>query len=415
MTALRLSRLTLAMALYASAGSALAGAQSFNTARSLAMGGTGVAVAHPATANSANPAMLAAKHHSWADDFGLILPSVNARYADDEETVDQVDAIQNTIDQINSTSTMGGAQASAASLQQQLKAIDRDTARVDVGIGLSLAVPSPSVAVGVFTNGSLRATVQGQYDPSDDALLQSIVDGTPPPPNFEDSLKSRARVLASAVAEVGVSFAHSYELDNGNSLQLGLSPKFVRLQTYQYTETVAGFNDNSFDSKENETHKSGFNLDLGAAYAFGDTGQWNAGVAVRNLIPMKLDSAASRPLLGEQVRTLNVDPQVTVGLAHTGQYHVLTAEVQLTKNKAFGYEDDTQWLALGAEFDAFRYAQLRIGARQNLASNDSSRGVAETSQLTFGVGLAPFGARLDIAGLVSSTDTGAAIELGAAF
>lgn len=415
MLTLRLSRMTLAIALCTSAGSAFAGAQSFNTARSLAMGGTGVAVAHPATANSANPAMLAAHNHDWADDFGLIVPSVNARYADDEKTVDQVDAIQNTIDRINNASTVSDAQAGAASLQQQLRAIDRDTARVDAGVGLSLAVPSQSVAVGVFTNGNLRATVQGQYDPNDDALLQSIVDGTPPPPNFEDSLKSRARVLASAVAEVGVSLAHNYSLDNGNNLQLGVSPKYVELRTYQYTESVSGFNDSSFDSSENQTRKSGFNLDLGAAYAFGETGQWNAGVAIKNVIPMTLDSAASRPLQGEQVRTLKLDPQVTVGVAHTGQYHVLTAEVQLTKNKAFGYEDDTQWLALGAEFDAFRYAQLRIGARHNLASNNSSRGIGESSQLTFGIGLSPFGARLDLAGLISDTDTGAAIELGAAF
>lgn len=411
----QLSRLTLTITLCASASSALAGAQNFNTARSLAMGATGVAVAHPATANSANPAMLASKNHDWADDFGLIMPSVNARFADKEKTVDQVDAIQTTINRINSASTINDARTSAASLQQQLRAIDRDTARADVGAGLSLAVPGPAVAIGVFTNGSLRATVQGHYDPSDDALLQSIVDGSPPPPNFQNSLKSRARVLASAMAEVGVSFAHNYKLSGGNNLQLGVSPKYVQLQTYQYTETVSGFSNSSFKSNENKTRKNGFNLDLGAAYAFGETGQWNAGVAVKNIIPMKLDSAASRPLLGEKVRTFRVDPQVTVGLAHTGQYHVLTAEVQLTKNKAFGYEDDTQWLALGAEFDAFRYAQLRFGARQNLARGQRTLGIRETSQLTFGVGLAPFGARLDLAGLISNTDTGAAVELGAAF
>ncbi len=415
MSSLRLSRLTLAIAFCTSATPAFAGAQSFNTARSLAMGGTGVAVAHPATANSANPAMLAAGHHNRADDFGLILPSVNARFADGEKTVDQVDAIQKTIDQINSAGTVSEARAGAASLQQQLRAIDRDTARADAGVGLSLAVPSPAVAVGVFTNGNLRATVQGQYDPSDDALLQTIAAGSPPPPNFGNSLKSRARVLASAVAEVGVSLAHSYPLSGAGNLQLGLSPKYVQLRTFQYTETVSGFDKNSFNSSENQTSKGGFNLDLGAAYAFGESGQWNAGIAVKNIIPMKLDSAASRPLLGEKVRTLKLDPQVTVGLAHAGQFHVITAEVQLNRNRAFGYEGDTQWLALGAEFDAFRYAQLRIGARQNLANNDGSRGIQESSQLTFGIGVSPFGVRLDLAGLVSNTDTGAAIELGAAF
>ncbi|MEC7377297.1 MAG: conjugal transfer protein TraF, partial [Pseudomonadota bacterium] len=176
-----------------------------------------------------------------------------------------------------------------------------------------------------------------------------------------------------------------------------------------------GFEDDDFDGEQYQTDKSGFNLDLGAAYAFGSEQQWNAGASVRNLIPMELDSAASRPLLGEEVRTLELDPMVTVGLAHRGDYHVITAELDLTKKKAFGYEDDTQWLAVGAEFDAFRYAQLRIGARQNLASNDDNDGIEEKTQFTAGLGLNILGARVDLAGLVSDADVGAAIEVGAAF
>ena len=42
--------------------------------------------------------MMAADHHEWSNDFGLMLPSVNARFADEEETVDQIDDIQDTID-----------------------------------------------------------------------------------------------------------------------------------------------------------------------------------------------------------------------------------------------------------------------------------------------------------------------------
>ena len=106
---------------------------------------------------------------------------------------------------------------------------------------------------------------------------------------------------------------------------------------------------------------------------------------------------------------------VTAGIAHKGDFHVLTAEVDLTEKKAFGYEDDTQWVALGAEFDAFRYAQLRFGVRQNLASNDDNDGIEEDTQFTAGIGLSPFGARLDIGGLISDADLGAAIEFGAAF
>jgi hypothetical protein len=106
---------------------------------------------------------------------------------------------------------------------------------------------------------------------------------------------------------------------------------------------------------------------------------------------------------------------VTAGIAHRSEYHVVTAELDLTRKDAFGYEDDTQWLALGAEFDAWRYAQLRLGVRHNLAGNDDNDGIAEDTQFTAGLGLNLLGVHLDLGALYSDADIGAALELGTAF
>jgi hypothetical protein len=419
MTPYRLTKLSLAIGLSIATTSAIASPQAFMSSRSFAMGGTGVAVAHPAAAGATNPAMMAADHHEWSNDFGLMLPSVNARFADEEETVDQIDDIQDTIDrfqELDKTSNPDDARQAAGDLRRQLNDFDRDTVRIDGGLGVALAVPTESFAVGFFTNGNIRATVRGEFDEDDEQFLADLETATIPEliaADLDRNLESRGRILASAVAEVGLSIATSIELQDSSRLQLGVSPKYVQLRTFQYTETVSGFEDEEFDSDEYQADKSGFNLDVGAAYAFGSRNQWNAGIAVKNLIPMELDSAASRP--DEEKRTLELDPMVTAGIAHKGDFHVLTAEVDLTEKKAFGYEDDTQWVALGAEFDAFRYAQLRFGVRQNLASNDDNDGIEEDTQFTAGIGLSPFGARLDIGGLISDADLGAAIELGAAF
>ncbi|MBS3804275.1 MAG: conjugal transfer protein TraF, partial [Oleiphilaceae bacterium] len=89
-------RIAAALGLSALSTYGLAGPKPFSTARSIAMAGTGVAIAQPAQANFSNPAMLAADHHEWSDDFGLILPSFNASVADEEEVVDQIDEIQQT-------------------------------------------------------------------------------------------------------------------------------------------------------------------------------------------------------------------------------------------------------------------------------------------------------------------------------
>jgi len=430
----RLSKLSVAIGLSVAASSALASPQSFMSARSFAMGGTGVAVAAPSSAPSDNPAMMAGNHHEWSDDFGLILPSVNARLADEEETVDQVDDIQDVIDTLEqqisgfdpNQNSPEAIQNSAADLRDRLTRFDKDTMRTNLGLGLGFAVPGKSLSVGMFANANLTATVRGDVSDQDKNALSTIVNATSATdvknaadaiknPDGSLALSSKGEVLASAVGEFGISFARAFELPEGGRFQLGLSPKYVELRTFQYTESVSGFEDDEFDGDQNQTDKSGFNLDIGAAYAFGDEHQWNAGIVVKNLIPMELDSAASRPELGEEVRTLELNPMATAGIAHKSEYHVVTAEIDLTKKEAFGFEDDTQWLALGAEFDAFRYAQLRVGVRHNLASNEDNDGIEEKTQFTAGLGVNLLGARLDIGALYSDADVGAALELGTAF
>src|SRR5690554_448393 len=362
----RLSKLSLAIGLSIATTSALASPQAFMSSRSFAMGGTGVAVATPSAAPSSNPAMMAAQQHDWADDFGLMLPSVNVRAADEEEVIDQVDDIQDVIDRFNdlegsfeaSQAGLDSFQNTAADLRDKLTAFNQDTVRVNAGVGLAVAVPTNSLSVGVFTHGNITATVRGELDEDDSKLLNDIatastaaearliVDTAPKDDEGNLKLDSRGRVLASAVVEAGVSFAKTFQLNNGETFQVGISPKYVELRTFQYTETVSGFEDDEFDGDEYQTEKSGFNLDIGAAYAFGQDNEWNAGVVVKNLIPMELDSARSRPAIEKQY-TLELNPMVTAGIAHKSDYHVVTAELDLTKKEAFGYEDDTQWLETG--------------------------------------------------------------------
>lgn len=407
------ARLVLAIGLAATTGTAIAGPQSFTTARSFAMGGTGVAVAQPASANTANPAMMAMQQHDWANDFGLILPSVNARMADDEKVVDQIDDVQDTIDLINQqvdAANFTGVQQSAGRLQNQLVELDQDTVRADAGVGISVAVPSSSISVGVFTDATLRATGRGNVADSDIALLEAIKNNPALAAGIDDigdQLNSDGTVIAAAQGEVGLSLAKAFTLANDNTLSIGVSPKYVQLRTFEYVQEVSDFDDSDFNASEYETKKNGFNADLGTAYRFGKHQHWTAGLSVRNIIPMELDSKSGR--------TYELDPKATVGIAHRGDMHVLTAEADLTKNKAFGYGDDTQWIALGAEFDAFRAVQLRAGVRHNLASNDNNDGIEETTQYTFGLGFSPFGAHLEVAGLFSDTEVGGAVELGAAF
>lgn len=444
----RLSKLSLAIGLSIATSSAVATPKSFMSARSFAMGGTGVAVATPSAAPSSNPAMMALEQREWTSDLGLMIPSLHARYADEEEVINQIDDIQHSINNFDeefpALNSLGDIQNSpklqqtSRTLQNQLIDLNKDNMRINAGAGISFATPSKAFSIGAFSSATTTITARGYLSPNDQKVLKALATGDISGLGDEDikgtlayelknaisrdgtyNFDSYGEGLASAVLEGGLSFATSFELNNFNTLSVGVSPKYVQLRTYHYVQGVKDFDEDDSSLSDYETTKGGFNLDLGAAYSFGETNQWTTGVSVKNVIPMDLDSS---PYLGNiskdmsiEKRTLELNPMVTAGIAHKSDYHVVTAELDLTKKEAFGYEDDTQWLALGAEFDAWRYAQLRAGVRHNLASNDDNAGIEEKTQFTAGLGLNILGARLDIGALYSSADVGAAIELGTAF
>lgn len=230
MTANRLTKLSIAIGLSVATTTAMASPQQFMSSRSFAMGGTGIAVAHPAAAGATNPAMLAADNHEWSDDFGLILPSVNARFADEEETVDQIDDIKDNIDrfqELNRSSNPDEARRIAGDIRRQLNNFDKDTVRVDAGLAIAAAIPTEEYSVGFFSTGNLRATVRGELDEQDDAFLRELENAdelTLATADLDRDLQSRGSILASAVIEVGVSLARSFEMSDGNALQIGFHP-----------------------------------------------------------------------------------------------------------------------------------------------------------------------------------------------
>ncbi|UZE95457.1 conjugal transfer protein TraF [Alkalimarinus alittae] len=391
---------------------AFAAPNGFQDARSFAMGGTGVASSSPASASFHNPALLAIKHEEKHDGFGLILPSFNIKYADDEEVIDQIDDIQSEIDTFNSAvrnSNQAAIQASATKLSGQFSKLNKDTAKVDAGLGAALVIPNQTFAVSVFLDGSVKGTVRGDIAQSDLAYLDAVAAGTQPATELNESntnINSEATAIVGGLSEFGVSFATAFDM-NGNTFTVGVSPKYVSLITYEYAANITSFDDEDVDADNYETNDSTFNMDLGVAYQFGQDKQWIAGLSIRNIIPTDLKTKSGL--------SMNVDPQATVGIAYTRDVFTLTGDLDLTENKAFGFEDDNQFISIGGEFDLIDMAQFRLGVRHNFGSSNGSQGIEEDSQLTAGVGFSPFGVHIELSGLMSSTEYGAAAELGFTF
>ncbi|GDI01580.1 exported protein [Escherichia coli] len=78
-------------------------------------------------------------------------------------------------------------------------------------------------------------------------------------------------------------------------------------------------------------------------------------------------------------------------------------DVDLPPASSFTSDSKRQFAAVGAEFNAWKWAQLRAGYRQNLAGNDGSA-------FTVGVGVSLLDlVHLDVAGLIGTDNTYSAV------
>ena len=436
-----LSRLSLAVAVATAAMSAQAAPPQFNDVRAFGMGGTGVAAARPSGAALFNPSLLAADHSGWNDGFAATLPSVNARFAENDEVVDEIDRIQATIENIEaaintlainpSASDIETIQDQSQKLAEQLRGVDQESMRGDLGAGTLFAAPSPELGVGLHINTQLRATVQGRIDDNDTGALEGVADLNPntatradiereldpiydPNTRQFDEIESDGRVLASAVGEVGLTLARAFNI-RGQTINFGVTPKLVQMRTFDYVENVNDFEDDDFDASEYETDDTHLNLDVGASMQVGANDEWRLGASVRNLIPQTLKTVENNNSVVYDQEEMTLDPLVTVGVAHTRDWHTLTADLDLTKNEGIGPAADQQWLALGGEFNVYDWVNVRAGVRRNLASDTGADGIEEKTQYTTGFALSPWAVRIEAGALYSSDEVGGSVELGMSF
>lgn len=420
--------LTLGIAMAAASTHVTAGAPNFLDSRAFAMGGVGVASARPAAASFYNPAMLAVKQTSKSDGFGLILPSVAVVATDEDELIDEIDDFEDDFltpfeNSIETLKTDLGSAAVAEfntrtdALDNKLNALNNDNAIVDIGAGLSVQVPGQTLGVGVFVSGNARVSATIGYN--DSALLnqfrtdvnQAVTDGDPTIDlgYLEGDLQSNVRAIGAATSQVGVTFAHNFEL-GGRDIALGISPKMVDFRVYDYSADVENFEaDDLKDTKKSDT---AINFDLGMATYLDDDKRWLFGLSVLNVLKQDLKTdgrviAGATPISVSGL-TVELEPTTTAGVSYSGLNYVVAVDLELTESKAVYLEDDRQFVGIGAEYDLFETAQFRIGARHNLAGSSDPI-------LTTGFGLTLLGASVELAAMGNSNTLGASFQVGSTF
>lgn len=398
----RVSALSLSvMAMLASSSVYAAG--TYMEARNDAMGGTGVASSHYGAAALANPALLA--HYGERDDVSLILPSVGAQVSDPDHLQDGVDRVTDAWDRFDDLVGAGlPAGASAAALKQSLVDFSDTHASAQVGVSAVAAVPNSVVPFALVVKGWGTATVNGQVSDHDLQYLDDVASGKITPTDADlDSLTSRAEGHAAVVSEVGIAMAREFDW-GGFNYSLGVTPKFQRVDTFNYNVAINDYDTSDFHSDQYRTNENGFNADIGFATQL--TPNWTLGLVAQNIVPRSIDT---KVINGVQ-ETFKIRPQVTAGTAWHNDFVTTALDVDLTPASGFASDEKRQFASVGAEFNSWRWAQLRAGYRHNMADS-------EGSAFTAGIGLSPFDVvHLDLTVMVGTDRTyGAVVQLGLTF
>lgn len=455
-------RIFVASALLASSSVALAVPFNSYDPRSMAMGGAGVAVGDAGMAPFFNPALLTVTREE--DDFSLDLPIVGVRAYVPSEFVDfndgkYIDTLQNSINTYNAnqnSTNLNIVASNISTLSTQLETLNEKPVQAEAGAGMVIGVPSKSFGGAFYANGwgavggvikyrdnqnlqdfatasttiatavntgcggtvtnsptCLAALNTLSTDPLVNTYFTVNATATPTVTSKFDTnkdLKSSIAIRGVGLAEAGLALSREFGAADAG-WGLGITPKMTYVNLYDYSVNVNSNTSNAPGSDYTAKY-SHFNFDLGLAKNYGNG--WRAGLVVKNVIPHSYDfksippgAAAGSP----QVTTgqINLKPQARLGGSHSTSWSTVAMDLDLTANDPAGFENKSQYLSLGAELNAWDWAQIRLGYRANL--KDSNRNIPSV-----GLGIAPFGVlHFDVAVSKSANEIGGSARLAFTF
>ena len=380
--------------------------------RSLAMGGTGVSHANIDHAAYYNPALLSVAQED--DDFSLLAPTVGVRVYDPDDFLDALQdhqdgnyetALSDAIDAFNATPSSPALLQDVVDNAQLLKDsyvnISDKILDFEIHAGAGLAVPSKTLGVALSANGRIMSGIVLNVSQADKDLLQKYINLDPSVysagVSFNSAnLTSTASVRGALIIEGGLSLSHEFEsLDKWS---IGITPKTVQVDTYDY---VVAVENSEIDEDKGKLSYTDTNIDIGLAKRISEG--WKVGLVVKNAIEKEYKTA-----LGN---TIVLEPTVRTGISHHTNWTTIAVDLDLTENESIGLTGEkTQYAAIGMEFD-LALLQLRVGARHNLGAV----GNAESNTVSAGVGLYIFGLHVDAGVAGNDDEVEAAIQAGFQF
>ncbi|KGY08892.1 conjugal transfer protein TraF [Vibrio sinaloensis] len=329
--------------------------------RGNAMGNTGVTSADYLLAPFYNPALTAVYRDE--DDFGILAPAIGFTARDTDESLTTLDDLQDTIEQYEDSGSSNVSLRNDLNTHLDNLSDDKPLA-VSVGGGLAVAVPFGLVSGNFYTRGYAEIIAQTDIAESNTSIGDEnarVVD------RYNNS---NVNMAAFGYVEYGVALAKRMTVA-GQDFSFGVTPKYQKLTTYSETLTVEDFDLSDYD--ESETSKSAFNLDLGAVWFYNN---FRAGIAIKDLLSQEIETK-------DKTDKYKLDTQVTISGSYATELLTATLDFDVTTQKRFsGSNDDTRFVRMGVEGNAWGWAQLRAGYEMDMEDTlDNS--------FTAGLGISP--------------------------
>lgn len=263
-----------------------------------------------------------------------------------------------------------GDQADSDDIQDLLEALDTaltafQGAQTDLE-GFNSAEGTDREGEGLFVNGEFNEDAEAlNFDPD----------------NFDSTIE----ILGANITELALGTGYDFPNDLGN-FSVGAVGKFQYVQVFSTSFGVDDADD--FDVETLQDDLEGYitgNIDLGISQTFPNVtvGTFAVGAVVKDLIPQTFEAPNGRDV--------SIGPKVRAGVSHQTPLTLIAVDLDLTENEPVGYGSPSRYLGLGMEFDAWGWANIRGGYRNNLAVDDASI-------ITAGVGITPWIMSVEVSG-----------------
>ncbi|MFT5788468.1 MAG: hypothetical protein ACI8SJ_000571 [Shewanella sp.] len=338
--------------------------QEYYEARSDAMGGAGVASSNNEGAAFVNPALLGLNAHK-DNSAVLLMPVLGVDMADSDNMIDKFDSLINSYDGLAAAIDAGNSadiDVYRDDLILDLESLQGTSAYASAGLGFSVAIPHQRMPMAIFYKSYVNAVGVANIAQSDIDTLTNLDVNNPP---AVTDLASSGQVVGGAVSDLGIALSFPLSIVN-MPISVGISPKFQRIDTYNYIASANNFSASDFDDVEYRNDETTFNVDVGVAIE--PINGLVFGLSGRNLISQDVDTIE----VEGQKFTYRVEPLVTAGVAYDWSILTVTTDVDLIENKKFKELDGTQYWRLGGEVRAFDWMSLRVGYRHDMKDSTAN-------------------------------------------